>query len=97
MDIRNNLDGLKSLLGVDSTALAASRPTRNARSEESAIGNDSATLSPAASEISQAAQEDGLRADKVSSVQAALAAGTYNVSASAVAAKVIDAMLGGQK
>jgi anti-sigma28 factor (negative regulator of flagellin synthesis) len=36
-----------------------------------------------------------VRADKVASVQAAIAAGTYNVPASAVASKVIDSMLGG--
>jgi anti-sigma28 factor (negative regulator of flagellin synthesis) len=34
--------------------------------------------------------------DKVASIQAALAAGSYNVSAGAVAAKVVDSMLGGQ-
>jgi negative regulator of flagellin synthesis FlgM len=32
--------------------------------------------------------------DKVASIQAALASGSYNVSASAVASKVVDAMLG---
>jgi anti-sigma28 factor (negative regulator of flagellin synthesis) len=31
----------------------------------------------------------------VASIQAALAAGSYNVPASAVASKVVDAMLGG--
>jgi anti-sigma28 factor (negative regulator of flagellin synthesis) len=34
--------------------------------------------------------------DKVASIQAALASGSYNVSAGAVAAKVVDSMLGGQ-
>ena len=97
MDTRNNLDGLKSLLGVDSTAPTAARPTRNQRAEESALGSDRATLSSAASEVSQAAQEDVVRTEKVTSIQAALAAGTYEVPASAVAAKVVDAMLAGQK
>jgi anti-sigma28 factor (negative regulator of flagellin synthesis) len=31
--------------------------------------------------------------DKVSSIQAALASGTYNVPASAVASKMVDAMM----
>jgi negative regulator of flagellin synthesis FlgM len=34
--------------------------------------------------------------DKVASIQAALAAGSYNVSPGAVASKLVDSMLGGQ-
>ena len=97
MDIRNSLDGLKSLLGVDSTAPVATRQVRNTRANETAIGSDRATLSSAGSKISQAAGEDGVRMEKVSSIQAALTAGTYNVSAKAVASKVVDAMLVGEK
>lgn len=62
----------------------------------SGITSDRATLSSAASEISDAATGEDVRMDKVSQVQQALAAGTYDVSASAVASKVVDAMLGGQ-
>ena len=47
--------------------------------------------------VSQAAREDSVRTEKVESVQAALAAGTYSVPESAVARKVVDAMLGGRK
>ena len=97
MDIRNSLDGLKSLFGVESATPAAARPAQGRRVETGVLGSDHATLSNAGSEGSQAAREDGIRADKVASVQAALAAGTYSVPASAVAAKVVDAMLGGQK
>jgi negative regulator of flagellin synthesis FlgM len=35
-----------------------------------------------------------VRMDKVASIQAALAAGTYNVPAAAVASRVVDSMLG---
>ena len=97
MDIRSSLDGLKSHLGVDSTALVTARPTRNIKADESALGSDRATLSSAGSEVSQAALEEGVRTEKVALIQAALAAGTYNVPAKAVASKVVDAMLGGQK
>jgi anti-sigma28 factor (negative regulator of flagellin synthesis) len=38
-----------------------------------------------------------VRTDKVAAVQAALAAGTYDVPASAVASKVVDSMLGGEQ
>jgi negative regulator of flagellin synthesis FlgM len=54
-------------------------------------------LSSAGSEVSQAAGEDGVRMEKVASIQTAIAAGTYGVPASAVARKVVDAMLIGQK
>jgi negative regulator of flagellin synthesis FlgM len=37
-----------------------------------------------------------VRMDKVAAIQAALAAGTYNVSALDVASKVVDSMLDGQ-
>ena len=97
MDTRNSLDGLKSLLGVDSTAPATGRSSRNPRAEESALGSDRATLSSAASEMSQAAREDVVRTEKVASIQAALSAGTYDVPVSAVASRIVDAMLTGQK
>jgi negative regulator of flagellin synthesis FlgM len=97
MDIRNNLDGLRSLLGVGQTTTpAAAQQSRNtAPAETTALISDSATLSSAGSEVSQTAADPEVRMDKVATIQAALAAGTYNVPASAVASKVVDAMLGG--
>jgi negative regulator of flagellin synthesis FlgM len=96
MDIRSSMDGLRSLLGVN----AAAPPTAQAKNPvaanaESGLSSDLATLSSAASEISQAALGEGIRTGKVAAVQAALAAGTYNVPASAVASKLVDAMLSG--
>jgi flagellar biosynthesis anti-sigma factor FlgM len=97
MDIRNNLEGLRSLLGVNPTdpLTAPSAPQSKAATPAAPISfeSDRATVSSAASQVSQAASGEGVRADKVASVQAALAAGTYNVPASAVASKVIDSML----
>jgi len=93
MDIRNNLEGLRSLPGVNPT----DRPTPQSKAATptapSSLENDRATVSSAASEVSQAASGEGVRADKVAAVQAALAAETYKVPASAVASKVIDSML----
>ncbi len=97
MDVRNSLDGLKSLLGVTTPAPAAPQAKSNAAAGGSALASDRATLSSAGSEVSQTAAESDVRTDKVAAVQAALAAGTYNVPASAVAAKVVDAMLGGEQ
>ncbi len=96
MDISNSLDGLKSLLGVNPTAPSVPQGKSAAATTGSALDSDRATLSSAGSEVSQAVSEEGVRTEKVASIQAALAAGTYNVSASAVASKIVDAMLGGQ-
>jgi len=94
MDIRSSLDGLKSLLGVTQPTTAAPPGKGNATAGESSVGSDLATLSSAGSEVSQTAAEPEVRTDKVAAVQAALAAGAYNVPSSAVASKVVDFMLG---
>jgi negative regulator of flagellin synthesis FlgM len=97
MDIRNSLDGLKSLLGVSTPTPAAPQPKSNSISGGSALGSDQATFSSAGNEVSLTAAEPGVRTDKVAAVQAALAAGTYDVPPSAVASKVVDSMLGAEQ
>ena len=95
MDIRNGVEGLKTLLGVTSTALAQEQKAKNGPSAGATpLGGDRATLSGAGTEASLAVAESGVRADKVAAVKAAVAAGTYNVPSAVVAGKVIDAMLG---
>jgi negative regulator of flagellin synthesis FlgM len=95
MDIRSGLDGLKTILGVTPVAPSSAERIKGGQaSETSSLSSDSATVSSAASEVALTAAEGGVRADKVATVQAALAAGTYEVPASAVASKVIDSMLG---
>ena len=93
MDIRNSLDGLRSLLGVNPTDPSTPQSKTSTPTAPSSFDSDRATFSSAASEVSQAASGEDVRADKVAGVQAALAAGTYNVPASAVASKVVDSML----
>jgi len=97
MDIRSSLDGLKSLLGVPTTAPPAPQTRSGAAASGSSFASDRATLSSAGSEVSLTAAEPGVRMEKVASIQAALKTGTYNVPASAVASKVVDAMLGGDQ
>lgn len=95
MDIRNGVEGLKTLLGVTSTAPAQEQKAKSGLAAGSKpLGGDHATLSSAGTEVSQTVAGSGVRADKVAAVQAALAAGTYRVPALAVAGKVVDAMLG---
>ncbi|HUV68399.1 MAG TPA: flagellar biosynthesis anti-sigma factor FlgM [Terracidiphilus sp.] len=97
MDIRNSLEGLKSLLGANPVAQPATASKGSATTGGSALGSDLATLSSAGSEVLLTAGEDGVRADKVAGVQAALAAGTYNVPPAAVASRMVDAMLSAQQ
>ena len=93
MDIRNSMDGLKSLLGVNPAAPSAPQGRSNTSAAGSSFDSDRATLSSAGNEIAQGASDQGVRADKVAAVQSALAAGTYNIPAAAVASKLVDAML----
>lgn len=94
MEIHNSLDGLNSLLGVSPAATTSTEARSGGSVSGAGLGSDRATVSSMASEAAQSAGDDDVRMDKVVSVQAALAAGTYNVPASAVAAKVVDSMLG---
>lgn len=94
MDIRTGFDGLKSLLGVSQPSTASSQTARSSQvADSSSLWSDRATLSDAGSEVAQTAGESSVRADKVASIQAALAAGTYNVSSSLVASRMVDSML----
>jgi flagellar biosynthesis anti-sigma factor FlgM len=93
MDIRNSLDGLRSLLGVNPMPAQAPQAKGSAAAAGSAFDTDRATVSNAASEVSQAMSDEGVRPEKVAAIQSALAAGTYDVPASAVASKLVDAML----
>ena len=96
MDIRSSLEGLRSFLGVSASPPAATEAKAGSMQQgASAPNSDMATLSSAGSEVSQSAAGSGVRMDKVESIQAALAAGTYSVPASAVASKMVDAMLAG--
>jgi flagellar biosynthesis anti-sigma factor FlgM len=93
MDIRSSLDGLKALLGVAPATSPTQRARAGSASEGSALPSDHATLSSAGSEVAQSVSDEGVRAGKVAEIQAALKAGSYHVPSSAVAAKMVDAML----
>jgi len=94
MDIRSSLDGLKSLLGVTAPATPPTQSKPSSASSPSALSSDRATFSSAGSQVAQTANDADIRMDKVSSIQAQLAAGTYNIPPSAVASKMVEAMLG---
>jgi negative regulator of flagellin synthesis FlgM len=96
MDIRTSLDGLKSLLGVASPATAPPAGKSAAAAGPSALSSDSATVSNAGNEVALTAADSDVRPEKVASIQAAIASGTYNVPASSVASRMVDAMMGNQ-
>jgi negative regulator of flagellin synthesis FlgM len=103
MEIRNNVEGLRTLLGVPSSNTAQGpqgpqgpqgAPGKSGSSSAAQqLPGDHATLSSAGTQAAQS-EGTGVRLDKVAAVQQALAAGTYSVPARAVAGKVVDAMLG---
>lgn len=94
MDIRSSMDGLRSLLGVSQPPASQAQQVRPGQTPDS-FSTDRATLSSAGSLVSQSLNDDGVRMDKVDEIRAAIAAGTYNIPASAVASKMVDTMLGG--
>ncbi|HEY6490675.1 MAG TPA: flagellar biosynthesis anti-sigma factor FlgM [Terracidiphilus sp.] len=95
MEIRNSIDALKTLLGSPTAATPTGGQRAKSESPEGigSLAGDRATLSSAGSGVSQAAAAPDTRLEKVAAVQAALAAGTYQVPAAAVAQKVVDSML----
>jgi flagellar biosynthesis anti-sigma factor FlgM len=95
MDIRSGLEGLRSLLGVPQATAAPVQPSRAGASQESnPLSSDRATLSSVGSGVAETAGDTGVRMDKVDEIRAAITAGTYSVPATAVASKLVDAMLG---
>jgi flagellar biosynthesis anti-sigma factor FlgM len=96
MDIRSSFEGLRSILGTNPTAPSVPQSNKTAATSPASWGGDQATLSSAGSAVSSTSADSGIRMDKISAIQSALAAGTYQVSASAVASSVISSMLGTQ-
>jgi negative regulator of flagellin synthesis FlgM len=64
-------------------------------SDQSLLSSDKSVVSSAGGAMLQAMNSSDVRADKVASLQAAIANGTYNVSSQDVAQKLIASMLGG--
>jgi flagellar biosynthesis anti-sigma factor FlgM len=93
MDIRSSLDGLKSIFGATPTAPSAPQTRPGAAAGSAGLTSDLATFSNAGAQVAQAGAGDDVRWDKVASIQSQIAAGTYNVPASAVAGKVIASLL----
>lgn len=107
MEIRNNVENLRTLLGVNPATNAqgaqgaqGTQAAQNATGRQGTAGaaqqlpGDHATLSSLGTQAAESGANGGVRLDKVAAVQSALAAGTYSVSAKAVAGKIVDSLLG---
>jgi anti-sigma28 factor (negative regulator of flagellin synthesis) len=90
----HSLAELRPFLKASSAAQAETQQSKNGVAAcAGALGSGRSNLLRFWSEVSLMAAEVDVRTDKVAAAQAALAAGTYNVPASAVASKVLDDML----
>ena len=103
MDGTNGIGSLQKMLGSLNVNEASTAATAKAKagttpgSTQALRGNqrDAATLSVAGGLAAQAAVSD-VRVAKVSQLQRAIASGTYNVPARAVADKMIEGLLSGR-
>jgi negative regulator of flagellin synthesis FlgM len=72
---------------ADSDASAVSQQSNRG------VGTETASLSSTAGIVANALSGSDVRMDRVSSLQQAIASGTYNVPASAVAGKMLNALM----
>lgn len=99
MNIRNEVNNLPQIstdqAGQVSQPVPAQPVTGQRTLREQVLGADKAQLSVAASQLAQTAMAPGsdVRLDKVASIQSAIQAGTYNVSASEVAKKLLQSLV----
>ena len=89
----SSLDGTDGTKGIKEQGGSAQAVSDVSKRQPTA---DAASVSSAGSAVAQAASGSDVRADKVAALQAAIANGTYNVPASAVADKLISSLLGVQ-
>jgi len=102
------MNGIESSQQISNTAEAAASASASrtanvnaapvAGAEHGEVGNngvpvDEATLSTTATVVAQALTGSDVRTDKVAALQQSIAAGTYNIPSSDVAAKVFSALL----
>lgn len=97
MNIRNDLQPIQPVPGDTPVSAVGNASSASTSSSAVAAGGDRADLSAAASLSSHAASLPDVRAEKVQSIQAAIAAGNYNVSSSDVAQSLIGHILGSQQ
>jgi negative regulator of flagellin synthesis FlgM len=98
MDIGSQIQGMQQNAGVSPAERMQPVESRQAVASTGAgaaeaSGNDETHLSGAAGLVQQALSLPDVRTGKVAEIQQALASGSYSVSSSAVAGKLIGSML----
>ncbi|HVJ07576.1 MAG TPA: flagellar biosynthesis anti-sigma factor FlgM [Acidisarcina sp.] len=95
MNINDRFQSLQHILGNEAVSPAGRKGAKVSTLSREKVGlaADEAHVSSAASLATQAAAASDVRMEKVTAIQQALAAGTYKVSNSEVAASLIDSML----
>jgi negative regulator of flagellin synthesis FlgM len=96
MDIRSSLESLQRIFESPPASEARGiTPSALAKSSRAPVDlpADEASVSRVASLVGRALALPDIRADKIAGIQQAIAAGTYQVSASAVAGALIEHML----
>jgi negative regulator of flagellin synthesis FlgM len=99
MNITSGIGSAAQALNVMSTnqtnGTEQVKQTNNNGGQTAAVQQtDNASLTSTAGVLAQSVNGDDVRSEKVAALQAAIASGTYNVPASAVADKLIESMLG---
>ena len=99
MSYASGIGGLQQ--AINSITPSEAKPTTQTGTSEkveetatSATPVDQANLSSTGGLVAQAFEISDTRSDKVASLQQAIAAGSYNVSSSDVAGKIIESLLG---
>lgn len=103
MTFTNNIGSLQQIVsslatgdvkGSQQTAATEKSTGANTISAStSSVSADKANLSATSSALAQALSSDDVRTEKVAALQQAIAAGTYNISSSDVADKLIQSLL----
>ncbi len=100
MSYTNGIGGAQQLSTLMTTAATAPRSLANATAHSavsapdiSGLSDDQTSFSAAASLIAQPSGESDVRSERISALQQAISAGTYNVSSSDVAEKLIQTLV----
>jgi negative regulator of flagellin synthesis FlgM len=95
MNVQNDLQSLQQVAGGAAVS-GISKVAGTRASSNSAVGSDETHLSTAGNLVSQAIALPDVNVEKVATVQAALADGSYQVDSASVAGKLMDHMGLGQ-